>query len=144
MDVQDCIKFASENPLCYLATTDGDQPRVRAILLWFADENGFYFGTLSPKNMSKQMHLNPRVEICFYNNPKELGDARQMRLTGALEFINDEILQSKMLKDREFLAQIVGRSLDDVTEIFRLASGEAHFWTMADVLREPDLERIKF
>ena len=43
MDFQDCIKFATEIPVCYLATADGDQPRVRTFLLWYADETGFYF-----------------------------------------------------------------------------------------------------
>jgi uncharacterized pyridoxamine 5'-phosphate oxidase family protein len=42
-DYQDCIKFANENPVCYIATMDGDQPRVRGFLMWFADEKGFYF-----------------------------------------------------------------------------------------------------
>ena len=144
MNVQDCIKFASENPLCYIATSDGDQPRVRAVLLWFADENGFYFGTMSPKNMSKQMHENAKVEICFFNSPDDIGKGKQMRISGCVEFVDDEVLHKKILKEREFLAQIVGRPLDDVTEIFRIAKGEAHFWTMADILKEPDLERIKF
>ena len=43
MDFKDCIKFANETPVCYLATADGDQPRVRALGFWFADETGFYF-----------------------------------------------------------------------------------------------------
>lgn len=36
MSFQDCIKFANENPASYIATTEGDQPRVRAFLMWFA------------------------------------------------------------------------------------------------------------
>ncbi|MCE7698204.1 MAG: hypothetical protein K8E24_005000 [Methanobacterium paludis] len=36
MDFEDCIKFANETPVCYLATADGDQPRVRALGFWFA------------------------------------------------------------------------------------------------------------
>ncbi len=34
MDVKDCMKFATKNPICYPATVDGDQPRVRALLLY--------------------------------------------------------------------------------------------------------------
>jgi len=55
MDLQECIKFASENPVCFLATSEGDQPRVRALLMWFANENGFYFATMSPKQVFKQL-----------------------------------------------------------------------------------------
>jgi pyridoxamine 5'-phosphate oxidase len=37
MDFSDCIRFANENPVTYIATADGDQPRVRAFAMWFAD-----------------------------------------------------------------------------------------------------------
>jgi len=40
-----CIRFANENPVTYLATVDGDQPRVRAFAMWFADASGFYYHT---------------------------------------------------------------------------------------------------
>ena len=43
MDFKDCVKFANDNKTCYLATADGDQPRVRALGMWYADETGFYF-----------------------------------------------------------------------------------------------------
>jgi len=47
MDLDDCIKFATENPICFVATADGDQPRVRTLALWFASEGGFYFSVVS-------------------------------------------------------------------------------------------------
>lgn len=144
MDFQDCIKFANENPVCYVATTDGDQPRVRAFLMWFADENGFYFGTLSPKEVSKQLKNNPKVEVCFYNNAEDLQDAKMMRVTGEIEFLDDEELKKKVVEERAFLEQIVGKPLGPLTQVFRIYTGEAHFWTMQDLLKEPEIERIKF
>lgn len=144
MDLQECIKFANDNPVCYLATTDGKQPRVRALLMWYADETGFYFETLSPKDISKHLHQNHRVEICYYNNPAELKDAKSMRLTGEIEFINDPVIKKKAYEDRKFLDDIVGKSIEPYLEVFRMKSGDAHFWTMADVLREKELEHLKF
>ncbi|KAA6307040.1 hypothetical protein EZS27_041294, partial [termite gut metagenome] len=29
--IQDCIQFTNENPICQLATVEGDQPRVRIL-----------------------------------------------------------------------------------------------------------------
>jgi pyridoxamine 5'-phosphate oxidase len=144
MDLQDCTKFATENPVCFIATTDGDQPRVRGFLLWFANEDGFYFATFSPKQVYKQLKNNPQVEVCFYNNPAELQDAKQMRVTGKIEFLDDEELKKKIAKERGFLEQMAGQPLEHLWEVFRIHTGEAHFWTMADVLKEPELERIKF
>jgi pyridoxamine 5'-phosphate oxidase len=40
MEINECIKFASENPVCFLATYENNQPRVRGLLMWFADHNG--------------------------------------------------------------------------------------------------------
>ena len=39
---------------------------------------------------------------------------------------------------------IVGQPTKPFVQPFRISAGEAHFWTMTDVLREPELERITF
>lgn len=144
MDIKDCIQFATENPVCYFATTDGDQPHVRILLMWFADETGFYFITLSPKEMSKQLKANPKLELCFYNNPPSLQTARMLRVAGKGEFLTDPALLQRAYEERKFLEGVAGRSLADVTEVVRIKSGDAHFWTMLDVLKESQLEHIQF
>jgi uncharacterized pyridoxamine 5'-phosphate oxidase family protein len=144
MDMQDCIRFATENPICFVATTDGDQARVRALALWFANEEGFYFSILSPKQLCRQLKAHPKIEVCFYNNPADLMEAKQMRLTGEAEFVDDPELRERSAKEGDFLDQLTGKSLGHLWEVFRIHSGEAHFWTLADTLREPELERIRF
>jgi pyridoxamine 5'-phosphate oxidase len=118
--------------------------RVRAIMLMFANENGFYFETLSPKEMSKQMKRNAKVEICFYNNPAELQHAKTMRVTGEVEFVEDAEIKRQAFEKVKFLEDIAGRPLEHLFEVFRIKSGEAHFWTMKDVLKEPQIERVRF
>ena len=144
MDLQEYIKFATEHPVCYMATADGDQPRVRAVLMWFADESGFYFIIFSPKQVSKQLKQNPKIEICFYNNPAELADCKQMRVTGEAEFLDDEELIDRVTQERAWVEPLAGRSLAGLWDVLRIGTGEAHFWTLQDSLKEPELERIKF
>ncbi len=144
MNVQECIQFANENPLCYVATVDGDQPHVRALLMWFADESGFYFGTMTTKRFYEQLADNPKVELCFYNNAADMMAGRMMRITGTVEILEDEALKARLLTERAFLEDLAGQPLEPVTKIFRVQSGEAHFWTMNDVLKERELERIRF
>jgi pyridoxamine 5'-phosphate oxidase len=147
MKPQDCIQFANANPVCYIATMDGDQPRVRAVMQMFADESGFYYALLSMKHVSRQLKTNPKVEVCYYNNPPNLGEARQMRLTGVAELVKDPALIKKEAQNRAFLEPIAGQPLEPILEIWRISHGEAHFWTMADVGKEVQripLERIKF
>ena len=144
MNLQDCIKFATENPVCSLATTEMDQPRVRTVMMMFANDSGFYFETLSPKEMSKQLHNNHKVEVCFYNNPAELQNAKSLRITGEIEFVDDEEIKKKVYEQIKFLDDLAGKSIEPFLEVYRIKSGEAHFWTLMDVLKEPELERIRF
>ena len=138
--VQDCIRFTNENPVCYLATTEGDQPRVRALGFWFADETGFYFQTASMKELSGQLHINPKVEACFYENTNALGN--MLRIAGKVEFINDRSLKEKVLEDRPFLKSFGLTPDSSELIIFRIAHGEAHFWTMKNNLDPKELIRF--
>lgn len=139
MTTQECINFAIEHPVCSLATMDGDQPRVRMFLLWRANEDGFYFETFSPKDVCEQLKNNPKVEICFFNNESDLEKAKTMRLTGEVEFLDDPDLKKQLLADWPFL-----QDAEPVLEIFRVHSGEVFFWTMADILKEKEIERVRF
>ena len=113
----------------------------------FADETGFYFGTLSPKRVSEQLKANPKVEICYYNNPdmEHLMEARMMRVTGKVEFLDDVAVKTRICNARPFLKSLgIDGPEDPRIEVFRIATGEAHFWTMNDIMKERELERIKF
>jgi uncharacterized pyridoxamine 5'-phosphate oxidase family protein len=138
MDLNDCIKFANETPVCYLATVDGNQPRVRALGFWFADENGFYFQIGAIKDVYGQLQKNNKVEACFWQ-PDENSTGTMMRVAGEVEFLDDPVLKKKVLEDRPFLKEF-GMTFDHPgLIIFRIVKGEAYFWTM-----ETNLEPKKF
>jgi pyridoxamine 5'-phosphate oxidase len=144
MDLQDCIKFANANPVCFIATVDGDQPHVRGVLMVSADESGFTYALLSPKQVCRQLKANPKMEVVYYNNPANLGEAQEMRVAGTAELVMDPALIKKVAQDRAYLEPIAGQPIEPITEIWRISHGDAHFWTMMDVLKEPQLEHIKF
>jgi len=140
MNIQDCIKFTNENPICYLATVEGNQPRVRAMGFWFADETGFYFQTATVKEISNQLKENPNVEACFYKHEGMLGT--MLRISGKVEFIDDVKFREKALNDRPFLKNF-GITVDSPKLVlFRISHGEAHFWTMENNLKPKEI--IKF
>ena len=133
MDIQACIQFANANPLCFLATADGDQPRVRALGFWFADESGFYLQTGEVKEFYRQLKKNPKTEICFYRHEGAIG--KMLRIAGEVEFLEDRGLKERALRDRPFLKSF-GLTIDSPgLIIFRIAHGKAHFWTMEDNLK---------
>lgn len=138
MEFKDCIKFANETPVSYLATMDDDQPRVRALGFWFADENGFYFQIGAMKDMYGQLQKNRKVEACFWQ-PDEESTGTMMRVAGEVEFVDDPELKKKVLEERPFLKEF-GLTFDHPgLIIFRIAKGEAYFWTM-----ETNFEPKKF
>jgi uncharacterized pyridoxamine 5'-phosphate oxidase family protein len=51
----------------YLATVEGDQPRVRPFGSLAIFEGKLYFQTGKIKDVSKQMSINPKIEICAYD-----------------------------------------------------------------------------
>ncbi|HEY0196575.1 MAG TPA: pyridoxamine 5'-phosphate oxidase family protein [Methanobacterium sp.] len=141
MDINDCIKFANKTPVTYLATVDGDQPRVRALGFWFADETGFYFQIGAVKDMYGQLQKNKKVEACFWQ-PDEESTGTMLRVAGEIEFIEDPELKKQVIEDRPFLKEF-GLTVDHPgLIIFRIARGEAYFWTM-ETNFEPK-EFIKF
>jgi uncharacterized pyridoxamine 5'-phosphate oxidase family protein len=137
MTINDCIKFTNENPICYLATIEYDQPRVRALGFWFADETGFYFQTGSVKEFVHQMELNPKTEVCFYKHEGMIGT--MLRIAGEVEFINDRALKEKVLNDRPFLKGFGLTVESPGLIIFRIAHGNAHFWTMENNLKPKEM-----
>ena len=143
MNFKDYVKFANENHVCYIATMEGNQPRVRALGMWFADEKGFYFQTESVKAICKQLKNNNKVELCFYAPGQDAGTV--MRVTGKVDFVDDLGLKSKVLAERPFLKALgIQGPENPLLVIFRVYSGEAYFWTMANNMKEAEIERIKF
>lgn len=68
MDFKDCIDFANENPVAWLATSKDDQPHVRAMGMWYADETGFYFQSAIIKDLVGEIKENPKIELAFFLN----------------------------------------------------------------------------
>ncbi len=143
MDLRSVTDFANANPVAYVATIDGDQPRVRAFAMWYADETGFYFHTGSTKDVCRQLRANPKVELCFYDPGEGQGAGRQLRVEGTVEFLEDEALAERLYEARPWLRAITGEG-DVRLAIFRVTHGSAWFWTMAANLREREQERVRF
>jgi pyridoxamine 5'-phosphate oxidase len=139
MDFKDCIKFANENPMCSVATVDGDQPRVRVLGMHYADDTGFYFNTESTKALAKQLKKNQKVELCFFSQ------MTMLRVTGKVDFIDDIAIRTRFFKERDFLKSFGIKGPEDpLLMVFAVRKGEAFFWTPDVNMKEASIPRIKF
>jgi hypothetical protein len=67
-----------------------------------------------------------------------------MRVAGEAEFLEDEGSLERAYENRSFLDPILGFSVRPWLRPFRVASGEACFWTLPDNLKESEVEKIQF
>jgi uncharacterized pyridoxamine 5'-phosphate oxidase family protein len=65
-----------------------------------------------------------------------------MRVTGKVEFLEDKALEERLFKDRPWVADLMKAVPKDAKlAIFRVAHGEAWFWTMENNMREDQAPR---
>ncbi len=80
--IEKVYEFLNEASTYYLATVDGDQPRVRPFGTILLSGGKLYIQTGKIKNVSKQLAANPKAEICAFKGGKWL------RVAG--ELVNDD------------------------------------------------------
>lgn len=116
------INFLKEADTYYLATVEGDQPRVRPFGTAHIFEGKLYIQTGKVKNVSKQIHANPKVEICAYKNGEWL------RIAG--ELIEDDRKEPKqsMLDAYPSLKKMYSAD-DGNTEVFCFKNATATFYS---------------
>lgn len=126
MTTKEMFKLMNENPGFHLATIEGDQPRVRGMLLYRADENGIIFHTASTKDVYSQIKKNPKAEMCFF------GNGVQVRVSGVLEQVFDENLKEEIYAHptRKFLQAWKENGVEDLLQIFIMKNATAVTWTM--------------
>lgn len=130
MTKNEIFEAITNNPVFHLATVEGDQPRVRAMFLYKADDSGIIFHTSVNKDVNKQITDNNRVELCFSCN------GTQIRISGVLERVNDNALLDEIVEhpSRKFLKAWKDNGIfDDFNKaiaIYCLKNGTASLWTM--------------
>ena len=114
------VQFLKEAETYYLATVEGDQPRVRPFGTAHIFEGKLYIQTGKVKPVSKQLAVNPKAEICAFKNGEWL------RIAG--ELVEDDRVEAKksMLDVYENLRSMYDEN-DDNTQVLYFKSGVATF-----------------
>lgn len=126
------LKFLKDAETYYLATVEGDQPRVRPFGTAHVFEGKLYIQTGKVKDVSKQLHQNPKAEICAFKNGEWL------RVSGKLiEDDRNEARQSML--DAYPSLQKMYKADDGNTKVFYFENATAIF---SSFTHEPQI--IKF
>ena len=119
-NIERVCTFLKEAGTYYLATAEGDQPRVRPFGTAHIFEGKLYFQTGLSKDVAKQMGANPKVELCAFK------DGTWIRVSG--EAVLDERIeaQESMLAAYPSLAKMYQPG-DGNTAVYWLKNAKAVF-----------------
>lgn len=123
--MQEVYEFLKQAGTYYLATVEGDQPRVRPFGTVNIFDGKLYIQTGKIKPCSKQMAANPKVEICAFAGGKWL------RVAG-LAINDDRIEAKKSMLDAYPMLQNQYKADDDNTQVLYLKDVTATFSSFSD------------
>ena len=123
--MQEVYDFLKKAGTYYLATVEGDQPRVRPFGTIDMYDGKLYIQTGKVKDVSKQMAANPKIEICAFI------EGVWVRI--AATAVNDENIEAKahMLDEYPMLKERYSAD-DDNTQILWLKDAVATFSSFSD------------
>ena len=116
--MREVYDFLKKCDTYYLATAEGDQPRVRPFGTVDLFEGRLYFQTGKVKDVARQLKANPKVELCGF------ADGEWIRVTG--EAVLDERVEAQQhMLDSYPSLQGMYRAGDGNTEVYWIKNGTA-------------------
>jgi general stress protein 26 len=82
--VEQALAVVRADRLPYLATVEGDQPRLRPIAPVKTEGFTVYIANLRSYGKTAEIESNPRIELCYLD-----GHHDQVRITGLAEVVED-------------------------------------------------------
>src|SRR3954466_14923200 len=87
----------------FLATIDGDQPRLRPVSPVRVDGFTIYVANLRSYGKTHEIAANPKVELCYLD-----GEHDQVRITGRAEVLSDRPLLEEIWSSNPLLRRYLG------------------------------------
>lgn len=126
--MQEVYEFLKKCGTYYLATVEGDQPRVRPFGTIDIFEGKLYIQTGKAKEVSKQLQANPKAELCGF------AGGQWVRVSGKL--VRDDRYEAKkhMLDAYPSLQKMYSAD-DDNTEVLYFEEATAAFSSFTEAPR---------
>ena len=124
--MEEVKNFIKECGAYFLATVDGDQPRVRPFGTIEIFEGKLYIQTGTFKPVSKQIHINPKVELCAMNKA-----GKWLRVSGTLVADNRIEPKAHMLENYPEIKRMYSAE-DPNTEVLYFTDATATFYSFTE------------
>src|SRR5579863_6813112 len=100
----------------YLATIDGDQPRVRPVSPVKTDGFAVYVANLRSYHKTVEIAANPRVELVYLDDHHD-----QVRISGLAEVVTDRGVLQQIWDDNPLLRNYLGSLDNPALILYRIA-----------------------
>ncbi len=116
--MKEICEFLKKCGVYYLATIDGDEPKVRPFGTAEIYEGHLYIQTGKKKDVFKQIEANNKVELCAFN------EGKWIRVKGNL-VLDDRLEAKKYMLDQNPNLRSMYDEHDDNTAVLYFENGEA-------------------
>jgi general stress protein 26 len=106
----------------YLATVDGDQPRVRPVSPVRTDGFTVYVANLRGYHKTVEIAANPNVELCYLDEHHD-----QVRVTGTATVLADRALLREIWDANALLRQYLGSIDNPELVVYRIVPTRVRF-----------------
>ena len=106
----------------YLASMDGDQPRVRPVSPVRTDGFVVYVANLKMYHKTVEIAANPKVELCYLDDKHD-----QVRITGVAEVVSDRNVLQEIWDANPLLRQYLGSLDNPMLIVFRIVPNQVRF-----------------
>lgn len=119
----DVYTFLKQAGVFYVATEDGDEPKVRPFSFVMQYDGHVCFTTDRNKHVYHQIEKNPKVEICAFKN------GRWLRYKGTAVNCTTKEAKEEAIRLMPLLGQLY-KADEDIMQVFYLEHAEANFCSM--------------
>jgi uncharacterized pyridoxamine 5'-phosphate oxidase family protein len=126
--MEEVFEFLRKCETYFIATIDGDRPRVRPFGTVIIFENNLYIQTGKVKNVSKQIARNPNIEICGMTGGKWIR-------VEAIAIEDDRIEPKQKMLDSYPSLKAFYKPDDGNTEVLYLKDATATIYSFTDAPR---------
>ncbi len=115
-------KVVQEDRFPYLATIDGDQPRLRPVSPVRTDGFTVYVANLRMYHKTGEIAANPKVELCYLDEGHN-----QVRLTGVAEVLTDRALLQEIWDGNPLMRKYLGSIDNPALIVYRITPKQVRY-----------------
>lgn len=129
--MEEVLRFMQNHYSFWLATVDGDRPRLRPFGFKMGFEGKLYFSTGSQKEVYRQLVKNPNVEACVLENNDEW-----VRISGRAVFDERPVAKARAFEEAPVFKGHYGSPDNQIFKLFYLEDAKAVFHKRGQEPRE--------